>query len=148
MTEVWLPAIYCQNPHCPNGIRPIFLPYPNPPSTSEGQPNWPKDTWRAFLACHYCERGYSYAKSDVRWEPLNLEGESDAQNFWILVEAKCVQENCGLPIRIFFFGKENTSEKKRDSTVANGCIGAACELGHFLAKSPDTVQMSPAYIIE
>jgi hypothetical protein len=81
----WIPTVDCKTPICLHG-KPTFIPY-------QGQPNWPWDTWKAFIVCRHCGQGHQYMANDVRWGQAPNLGIWE-QNFFFSIELKCDQEEC------------------------------------------------------
>ena len=149
MPNFWYPTVNCKtpDPDCVFG-KPIFLPYPNPPEISEGQPDWPKADWKAFLVCQWCEQGYDYHQDDIDWGAAPL-ADLWVQNHMFCAELKCDQGNCGLPIKLHIFASRSKTPKDVARILLAGSQNARCEAGHKPAPVlPDVLTLKNVALVE
>jgi hypothetical protein len=132
-TEYWQPVAQCKNPECFSG-KPTFLPFPNLPTMSEAQPEWPVDDWKPFLICMHCGRGYGYSKDDVEWSSANNKHGLREHHLIQFVELACAEQSCGHPVKVYLRFDDTISEKERDKLLETGTKGSSCEAGHPPAK--------------
>lgn len=132
-TGYWQPVAQCKNPDCFSG-KPIFLPFPNLPTISEAQPEWPADDWKPFLICMHCGLGYTYSKDDVEWSGANNKHGLREHHLLQFVELACAGQGCDQAVKVYLRLDDTTSEKDRDKLLETGTKGAACEAGHPPAK--------------
>lgn len=132
-TGYWQPVAQCKNPDCFSG-KPIFLPFPNLPTISEAQPEWPADDWKPFLICMHCGLGYTYSKDDVEWSGANNKHGLREHHLLQFVELDCAGQGCDQAVKVYLRLDDTTSEKDRDKLLETGTKGALCEAGHPPAK--------------
>ena len=130
----WCPTVNCKNPNCVLGT-PTFLPYPNPPRTDEGQPDWPKADWKAFVVCRWCEHGYEYTKRDVQWGSSPSPG-LPPHNAFLRVLLQCGHKNCDSLVIVHVRIDVSTTPQDRDRRIAKGCSNARCKEGHHPSLLP------------
>lgn len=129
LTEYWQPLAQCKNPECFYG-KPTLLPFPNLPTMTEAQPEWPADDWKPFLICMHCGQGYSYSKDDVEWSGANNKNGLREHHSLQYVELACADQSCAHSVKVYMRLDVTVSEKDRDKLLKTGTKGATCEAGH------------------
>ena len=129
----WQPIVRCKNPDCTFG-KPTFLPYPNLPKITEGQPAWPKDDWRPFLICKHCAHGYNYSKMDVEWGNSSNRNGLPEYNQVLYIELRCAQKDCKSPVKLYLGFDDSKKEKHRNKILERGNSNAVCAKGHSVAE--------------
>lgn len=134
MSLVFSTDVICKNLRCP--FRgPIPLPYPHPPEITEGQPAWPKDTWRAYLACPQCGFVYEYSAKDVRWgaADANIQNRLLARPGFYRLDIECAGIDCGTLILIHVYLEPGKTIDDAIQNILRGNFLEAtrCENGHL-----------------
>ena len=139
MTLVLVPSVVCKN--CSSPPCPIFLPYPNPPGTDEGQPAWPRDNWRAKIACHECGNVYEYLAQDVHWGGIGEQIQIrflDRPTFFAF-EIGCEEPNCESRTRIHFYIDSAQTENDVLETIWSANLHElTCSFQHPLKLTTDS----------
>jgi hypothetical protein len=130
----WQPVVRCKNPECPTpSATRIRLPYPNPPRTSEGEPNWPQGGWQLRLICRECDHWYIYEKSDVQWAKYSSTLEDYGGLDFQGIEMECAEPGCGSRTKWHVLDNSQLSESELQDFVLRADPVVVCENGHSLS---------------
>jgi hypothetical protein len=137
----WQPIVRCKTPDCFYG-KSTFLPHPNLPEMTELQPEWPPDTWKPFLICKYCGRGYHYSKKDIEWTSSQYESGLPDNDLMLCAELRCANKDCELPVKVYLGSDICKKIRETNSRLKEGNNGAVCEAGHAPAEPLDVMQIN------
>lgn len=128
-------TITCKNSDC---AKPIVLPLPIRHDNSPTQHLWPTDEKPRNFLCRECSHVYEYTFEDVHLIP----GEGQALSEGLVddtvfrIEARCGEENCGLPVYILLTGPswQNTIAVKHDWLEKDKHGMARCSSRHMTGR--------------
>jgi len=132
----WQPVVRCKNPDCPTpSAARIRLPYHDPPTTAESQPNWPPDGWQSRIICRECDHWYVYQKPDIQWATVTAPlADQGNLNFW-RVELECGEPGCQSRTQWHVLDNIDLSETEISEFVLRADPVVVCENDHPFAIS-------------
>jgi hypothetical protein len=133
--NVWTATVRCLYRKYPT-CGPIFLPFPNLPEVRALQPDWPHDSWQAYVACPVCGGIDHFRKADIKWglTSPSLDRDQRMLNPFQRVQLKCADANCDCPIEVLFplARYKTTQDLARD--LDRGAGHAVCLKKHGLTR--------------